>query len=137
LRYAGQAPSAIWEDWVLTTLSDFQAIGDTNADVADAYHEYFVCTWMAATTKNAGDGQAVLTGRTRFERRDVSPGPLRSMSNCLLRLEDARSADWTQMRPLLEQCVDEDGCEILTSAQHSTTEFEAFFKQFSRIKIAV
>ena len=135
MRYAGQAPSAIWEDWVLTTLSDFQAIGDTNADVA--YHEYFVCTWMAATTKNAGDSQAVLTGRTRFERRDVSPGPLRSMSNYLLRLEDARSADWTQMRPLLEQCVDEDGYEILTSAQHSTTEFEAFFKQFSRIKIAV
>lgn len=137
LRYAGQAPSAIWEDWVLTTLSDFQVIGDANADVADAYHEYFVCTWMAATAKNAGDSQVVLSGRTRFERRDVSPGPLRSMSNCLLRLEDARTADWTQMCPLLEQCVDEDGYEILTSAQHSTTEFEAFFEQFSRIKIAV
>jgi len=58
------------------------------------------------------------------------------MSSCLLKLEDARSADWSVMRPILEQEIDEDGYDILTAAQKSTTEFEIFFEQFFRVNIA-
>ena len=136
LRYAGQAPSKIWEDWIFSTLSNFQAIADTNADVSDEYHEYFVCSWLSATAKHDGVGQAVFGERTRFERHNLSSGPLRHMSSCLLKLEDARSADWSVMRPILEQEIDEDGYDILTAAQKSTTEFEAFFERFSRVNIA-
>jgi hypothetical protein len=137
LRYAGQVPSQIWEDWILSTLSNFQAIADPNADVADAYHEYFVCSWLAATAKQDGIGQTVLGERTRFERWDISAGPLRHMSSCLQQLQDARSSDWSLMRPILEQGIDENGYDILTAAQNSTDEFEAFFEGFSRINIAM
>lgn len=137
LRYAGQIPSQIWEDWVASTLSNFLAIVDPVADVADAYHEYLVSAWMAATAGQDGVGQAVLNARTRFERRDIIAGPLRNMSHCLLQLEDGRSADWSLMRPLVEQVVDESGYDILTAAQSSTNEFEAFFEEFSRVKIAL
>lgn len=137
LRYAGQEPSAIWEDWISRTLSDYHVVSDINADVADSYHEYLVCSWMSATAELDGIGQAVLGGRTRFDRRDVYSGPLRNMSNSLLQMEDSRSADWSKMRPILEQSIDEFGFEILNDAEKSTSEFEAFFERFSRIKIAV
>lgn len=137
LRYAGQVPSQIWEDWILSTLSNFEAIADPNADVADAYHEYFACSWLAATAMHDGVGQAVLGGRTKFERKDLSAGPLRQMSSCLQQLQDARSSDWSLMRPILEQSIDENGYDILTAAQNSTNEFEAFFEEFSRVKVAL
>lgn len=137
LRYTGQVPSPIWENWILSTLSDFQVIADPNADVADAYHEYFVCSWMAATAKQDGTGSAILGGRTRFERRDTFVGPLRSMSNCLLQMEDLRSSDWMQMRSVLERSVDEEGYNILTAAANSTDDFEAFFEGFARVKVAM
>ena len=137
LRYAGQIPSQIWEDWILSTLSNFEVVADPNTDIADAYHEYFVCSWMAATANKDGVGHAVFGERTRFERRDLFAGPLRSMSNCLLQLDDRRSSDWSVMRPILEQAVSEDGYDILTAAQNSSPEFEAFFEGFSRVKIAM
>jgi hypothetical protein len=137
LRFAGQQPSKIWEDWVLLTLSNFRVIADPNADIADSYHEYFVCAWMATTAKHEGTGQSILAERTRFERQDVVAGPLRNMSNCLLQLEGNRSSDWSQMRPILEQSVDEIGYGILKDAQNSSPEFEAFFEGFSRVSFAV
>lgn len=137
LRFAGHNPSPIWEEWVLSTLHDFRVIADPSADVGDSYHEYLVCTWMAATIKHNGTGQAVLGKRTRFERSDVIAGPLRSMSNSLLQLEENRSSDWSQMRSLMEQSVDENGYHILQDAQKSSAEFEAFFEGFSRVKFAM
>lgn len=137
LRYAGQVPSEIWEDLIWSTLSNFQAIAHPNADVADGYHEYFVCSWLAAAAKQDGIGSAVLGERTRFERWDSSTGTLRQMSSCLQKLDDARSSDWSLMRPILEQGIDENGYDILTAVQNSTDEFEAFFEGFSRVNIAL
>lgn len=66
-------------------LSNFQAIAETNADVSDEYHKYFVCSWLSATTKHDGVGQAVLGERTRFGGHNLSSGPVRHMSSCLLK----------------------------------------------------
>ena len=137
LRYAGQVPSPIWENWIIKTLSDYQVVSDVNADIADSYHEYLVCSWMSATVNLDGIGQAVQGGRTRFDRRDLNAGPLRNLSNCLLQMDGSRSADWSKMKPFLEQSIDEIGYEILTDAQGATPEFEAFFERFARVKIAV
>ena len=137
LRFAGQTPSPIWEDWIVKTLSDFQVIEQPVSTTSDAYHEYLVSVWMALTAKRDGMGQAVLGGRLEFMRGDVAAGPLRNISNLLLDMDAERSPDWEVMRPIVEQVIDDEGYGILLQAQNATDDFAAFFEGLSRVNIAV
>lgn len=137
LRFAGETPSQIWENWVLASLADFQVVTNSASSISDAYHEYFECSWLAATAKQDGIGQAVLGGRTQFQRGDVAAGPLRNISNLLLEMDAERSPDWEVMRPIVEREIDEEGYGILLQAQNATDDFAAFFEEFSRVNIAV
>ena len=137
LRFAGETPSQIWENWVLASLADFQVVTNSASSISDAYHEYFECSWLAATAKQDGIGQAVLGGRTQFQRGDVAAGPLRNISNLLLEMDAERSPDWEVMRPIVEREIDEEGYGILLQAQNATDDFAAFFEGFSRVNIAV
>ena len=113
LRFAGETPSQIWENCVLASLADFQVATNSASSISDAYHEYFECSWLAATAKQDGKGQAVLGGCTQFQRGDVAVGPLRNISNLLLKMDAERSHDWEVMRPIVEQEIDEKGYGIL------------------------
>lgn len=137
LRFAGETPSQIWENWVLASLADFQVVTNSASSISDAYHEYFECSWLAATAKQDGIGQAVLGGRTQFQRGDVAAGPLRNISNLLLEMDAERSPDWEVMRPIVEREIDEERYGILLQAQNATDDFAAFFEEFSRVNIAV
>lgn len=137
LRFAGETPSQIWENWVLASLADFQVVTNSASSISDAYHEYFECSWLAATAKQDGIGQTVLGGRTQFQRGDVAAGPLRNISNLLLEMDAERSPDWEVMRPIVEREIDEEGYGILLQAQNATDDFAAFFEGFSRVNIAV
>ena len=113
LRFAGETPSQIWENCVLASLADFQVATNSASSISDAYHEYFECSWLAATAKQDGKGQAVLGGCTQFQRVDVAVGPLRNISILLLKMDAERSHDWEVMRPIVEQEIDEKGYGIL------------------------
>lgn len=137
LLFAGETPSQIWENWVLASLADFQVVTNSASSISGAYHEYFESSWLAATAKQDGIGQAVLGGRTRFQRGDVAAGPLRNISNLLLEMDAERSPGWEVMRPIVEREIDEEGYGLLLQAQNATDDFAAFFEGFSRVNIAV
>ncbi len=132
LRYAGRTPSPIWENFVMRGFARFDVAEDPAADVADDYHEYFVSGWLAAIRGDNGMGQAVSGTRTRFRSQNAIPGPLRTMSACMFQMNEARSGDWTRMRPLIEGVVDAEAQDILALAERSTERFGEFFQGFAR-----
>lgn len=136
LRYAGQVPPSVWEDWVLKTLTSFQVTDGPDVDVADDYHMYFVSGWLSRISQGTEHNIAIPAGRLRLSSRDMIQGPLRKISACMFQMDDARTSDWDQMRPILEQVVDETGCKILHQAEQSITDFEDFFHGFSRMSFA-
>lgn len=137
LRFARQQHSAIWEDWVMSCLAGFSAQSASNAAKDDQYHEFFVANWMALCADRRAVSMPIGTGPTRFDRHAIAAGPLRSISACMYQLRDARSSDWHLMRGVIEESVDQEGYEILRSAQKSSPAFEAFFEGFSRMNIAM
>lgn len=132
LRYAGQEPSAVWEDCVLRGLSEF-GLEQTGSTGGDDYHEYLVSSWCAAQAGSDGSSAAVDAVPTRFDRT-VQEGPLRMMSSALLDLDRLRSGDWHKMRPMLYDCVDPKGRAVLDAAERATPYFDQFFEGFARAR---
>jgi hypothetical protein len=102
LGFGGQTPGPIWEEWIVTTLSDFQDIEQPSSNTSDAYHEYLVIVWMALAAKRDDIVLAVLGGRLEFVRGVVAAWPLRNFSNLLLKMDADHSSHWEVMRPILE-----------------------------------
>ena len=98
---------------MLASLADFQVVTNSASSISDAYHEYFECSWLAATAKQDGIGQAVLGGRTQFQRGDVAAGRLRNISNLLLDMDAERGPDWEVMCPIVDQVIDEEVYRIV------------------------
>lgn len=136
LRFAGETPSPIWEDWVRACLSDFVAQPVRNASGDDQYHEYFVSNWMASIANQPVLSPRIPKGAVRFERKNQSVGLLRNMSACMYQMGGARSSNWPLMQRIIEQSIGPEGYEILCAAQQSAPDFEAFFEGFSRMNIA-
>ncbi|MFC3117923.1 DUF6902 family protein [Jhaorihella thermophila] len=76
--------------------------------------------------------QAMTRDRMSFHRPAPSAGPLREVSQCMFRLDDARSDDWETMRPLVFDAVTETGQQVLAAAEASSTRFAEFFSGFAR-----
>ncbi|WP_370302607.1 hypothetical protein [Pseudooceanicola sp.] len=133
LHYAGQIPSPIWEGWLARRTRSFAIHGGPQADVADDYHEYFVCNWALALSGRAAFDTGLPGGRMAL-RRAARPGPLRMISECLYRLDGRRRDDWQVMRPLIAADLDAEGHHILTTAEQSSDRFAAFFAGFARAR---
>lgn len=132
IRFAGGTPGEIWEDWLACESAGFVLMPDSPDGGPDAYHEYLVTSWWAAQT-----GAASFPGVS--DRRGLSicrvaagRGPLRSISEYMFRLGDARSSDWHQMRGLLQTVLAEDEHRILEGAAASSDVFDDFFQGFAR-----
>lgn len=133
LRHAGQTPSQLWEQAVTGALSGFEMVPNDSATRQDDYHEYIVAAWADVTAGGTGFDKDLVAGPLAIMRtRGVRHAPLRAMSECMFELDDARSADWARMRPLVARNLPEDCYEILTSAEQSTDKFDAFFEGFAR-----
>lgn len=132
LRYAGVEPSAIWEGWLARETHQFLIETGQNARAADDYHTYFVGNWAMGQCGDQIFNQDVAPGRLSFHRPAQAAAPLRQISEYLFHLRESRSDDWYLMRPLVENCLSEEGYAILKEAQSSSPRFEAFFAQFAR-----
>ena len=132
LRYAGITPSQIWEDWLQRETHLFTVETGAHLSAQDNYHDYFVCNWSMAVSGRDSFTKKTEYDRMAFYRATPIAGPLREMSECMFRLDDQRSADWNEMRGIVEGSLTEIGFDILTEAERSTDKFEAFFEGFAR-----
>lgn len=135
MRHAGSTPPEAWEDWLRAHTAGFVIENGDHLGVSDDYHEYFVCNWLMATQDDKpGDAPfagRIDDGRMGFFRPETGHGPLRAMSESLFGL-DARSPDWSQMRGLVADALNEDGHAVLSQAEAASRDFEAFFAGFAR-----
>ncbi|MEY8830801.1 hypothetical protein AB9K34_20710 [Sedimentitalea sp. XS_ASV28] len=132
MRYAGQEPSEIWETWLERETHRFGVETGPQVNTADNYHDYFVCNWLMAVSGRDTFRKPASNERMAFFRAAPFAAPLREISECMFRLEDARSADWGSMRSHVEDSLTETGHEILCEAQKSSAKFEDFFAGFAR-----
>lgn len=132
LRYGGVVPSRIWEDWLERETHRFTVRTGPEADTGDDYHEYFVCNWLMAVSGRDAFVKPAEFDRMAFFRAPPYVGPLREMSECMFRMEEARCADWEVMRPHVEDALSEIGHDILTEAEASSDKFADFFAGFAR-----
>ncbi|MDW3222173.1 MAG: hypothetical protein R8G34_04690 [Paracoccaceae bacterium] len=131
LRFAGRIPSAIWEEWIVQEMGEFQlkATGDGQSD---AYHPYLVTSWWAELADHRSFPGAPCENGLHIARRTNRPGPLRIMSEYMFSLGSARSGDWERMRETMTDVVGVDGVDILSGAEQSSDRFGEFFEGFSR-----
>ena len=132
LRFAGAEPSPIWENWLERETHRFAVSHGPQASAADDYHDYFVCNWLMAASGRDAFVKPAEDDRMAFHRAQPHVGPLREMSECMFRLEDARSDDWEAMRPHVEDALTDIGHDIPTEAQASSARFSDFFAGFAR-----
>lgn len=136
LRFAGRTPSTIWDDAVAGALAGFAVLAEVGGPRGDDYHEYLVAAWAVSTTGTEGFSADVDAGPLCIVRQQAAmSGPLRTMSECMFDLDDARSGDWEQMRPLVEQQLAPENHDILAFAEQSTDKFGAFFEGFARASV--
>ena len=132
LRFAGQEVSNTWEDWLEEETFAFQIENGPQVSVADDYHDYFVCNWALATAGRDSFAGDMASERLGFFKAPKVAAPLRVMSECMFRMESGRSDDWAQMRPIVEQHLDDAGYGILAQAEMSSDKFDSFFAGFAR-----
>ncbi len=138
LRYAGRAPSPIWESWLEREAHRFHVACSPQSDVArlsDNYHEWFMCNWLMLHSGRAGFVKPIEHATMSFHRGAWIDGPLRRMSECMFDMADARCDDWHEMRPAIECTLSETGHDILCEAMQSTNKFEEFFAGFARTRL--
>ncbi len=131
LRYAGQTPPALWEEWVVREVRGFHLTEGATAQVGDNYHDYFVCNWLLALRGEDSFQLAPNFCRAQF-LREAWPGPLRAMSETLYSLGPMRNDDWQSMRNQMFEVLDTRGQDILMEAEANCVDFDRFFGFFAR-----
>ena len=134
LRFSGQQPSEIWEDWLAAEIHRFSLLPCADFGGGDSYHEYLVGSWWADIAGLPSFTGTPCRGGIEIRRTQARRGPLREMSQLMFNLGAARSADWRQMRAVLEAELGSDQQHILEGAAQSSAQFQAFFERFSRAK---
>ena len=133
MHYAGCDVPPFWQETVRHAHRQITLTGDDGqGGLNDAYHEYLVTGWMASLTSAPAFEGPLPEGPLRFGRPAPAMGALRSMSECIYGLGDARSDDWTQMRPHVLPMLGPMGHEVLIRAEQSTDVFAPFFESFAR-----
>lgn len=135
LRFAGQRPPEIWENWLLAQARSFALQGDAEATVQDDYHQYLVINWFMAVSGNGGFGDNIPSGRVTFRQPRPSALPLHELSECVYDMGDARSDDWQAMRGAVSTQLSEEAHTVLTAAEAANENFDAFFAGFARVAL--
>jgi hypothetical protein len=131
LRFAGQVPSETWEHWLATQARHFVIEAEPTGWMSDDYHPYLMAQWFLSTAGLGGFGTALPEGSVRFAAPKPHAAPLRELSECIYRLEGARSAEWSAMRNLVDPYLSAEAREIVEAAERAV-DFDAFFHGFSR-----
>ncbi|WP_298912535.1 hypothetical protein [uncultured Roseobacter sp.] len=134
MRFAGQVPSDIWENWIAQEMGGFVLAPNGNG-AGDCYHEYLVTSWWAQLTGRSSFPGIPSAQGLHVRRHTGRKGPLRAMSEYMFHLGPARSRNWAQMRDGMAEAVGSEGVEILSGAEQSSERFSAFFEDFSRAEV--
>ncbi len=132
LRFAGETPPPLWTDWLDRETHLFELTTSPQASVQDDYHEYLVCNWHQAVAGERSFIQPVVPGRVRFDRSPVRSAALREMSECMFRMDGARSGDWQQMRGHMQAQLSAEAMGVIRMAESSCALFADFFEGFAR-----
>lgn len=132
LRFSGVTPSEIWEHWLAQEMRAFAVSPAPDGPKSDAYHEYLVSSWWAGLAGLEGFPGRSEPGSIEITRRGARRSALRKMSELMFHLGPDRSGDWRQMRAVLEDELEADQTNILQDAAQSSSNFGAFFEEFSR-----
>ncbi len=130
LRFAGADVPKAWQAWLRGRLGAARLTSGAQAAGPDSYHDWLMGRWMLAL-----DGAALCEGSLRAGsiafHMPPPDGPLRALSEKLLTLGEARSADWARMRPQLLPALGASAQSTLALAEAAPW-FDAFFAQFVR-----
>ena len=100
----------------------------------DGYHAYLVTGWAAHMSGGAAFCQPVPQGAVAI-RYTPPNGALQALSAALFDMGETRQAQWSLMRGRVMRALDPEAQEILTEAETSCPQFEAFFARFARAPI--
>ena len=137
MLYAGLQPPQEWTGRLQWQTAGFVIADGELGQGQDAYHDYFVCNWLMATTQQPHFTQRLTPGPMRIRQSCNRVGPLRQMSQMLFDLQDRRSAEWPMMRRHLQAGLSKEGRDILCAAENSSRNFESFFAGFARVGAAI
>ncbi|WP_306116344.1 MULTISPECIES: hypothetical protein [unclassified Roseovarius] len=133
LRFAGQQPSEIWENWLVSQAQGFVLQEDPDGPVQDDYHQYLMVNWFMKVADKGGFGASIPQGRVTFHQPTPSALPLRELSECVYEMGEARSDDWQAMRGPVSDHLSEEAYTVLTAAEAANDRFDAFFAGFARV----
>lgn len=131
LRFAGQIPPDIWEDWLRQQARRFVIEDRAQGWAADDYHPYLMINWFLRISGKGGFAEQIPEGAPAFMAPRSAGGPLRELSEFMYRLDGARCDDWTTMRAQVEDGLSDDARHMIAAAE-TAGDFEAFFAGFAR-----
>lgn len=134
LRYCGETPSVVWEDWLTQQHQGFALIEASDAGApplhSDAYHMFLVSSWHQALCTGICFNTRVPAGALRFQR-PPQQGVLHQLSQAVFQV-GAQPGDWQRLRPQIVSGLSESGHEVLCAAERSSAGFDTFFEAFAR-----
>lgn len=133
LRFAGQKPSDIWENWLVSQAQGFVVQEDPDGPVQDDYHQYLMVNWFMKVADKGGFAANIPAGRVTFHQPRPAALPLHELSECVYEMGDARSDDWQAMRGAVSDRLSEEAHTVLTAAEAANDRFDAFFAGFARV----
>ncbi|MEM6578147.1 MAG: hypothetical protein AAF678_06615 [Pseudomonadota bacterium] len=133
LRFAGETPPEIWENWLRSQARRFTCVAQDGAWANDDYHPYFMVTWHAMICGTGGFGLNLPEGQIAFRAPHPHVTPLRELSECMFTLGESRRTQWSIMQPLIDEMLTEDARDVIAAAS-STADFEMFFEGFARVE---
>ncbi|RBI77185.1 hypothetical protein DQW77_01755 [Roseovarius sp. TE539] len=133
LRFAGQEPPQIWENWLVEHAATFALDADPQVDIQDDYHEFLMCNWFMGVSGRGGFAQQIAPGRVAFRGARPGSGPLRELSECMYRMDGTRSGDWQVMRSRVADRLSNEAQAVLIAAEAANESFDRFFAGFARV----
>jgi hypothetical protein len=134
LRYCGQTPSAIWEDWLARHHQGFTLMEAGRAAAPplhrDDYHMFLVSSWHQALYAGSCFYDRIPSAALRFQR-PAEQGVLHHLSQAVFQA-GSQAGDWQALRPLISAGLSESAYELLCAAERSSVGFETFFEAFAR-----
>ena len=134
LRFAGQAPSPLWEDAIAASHRAMRVYADEVAPLRDDYHQWLVTGWAMRIAGRPLRSTPIPKGALRFRTSNKAVGALRPLATCLSDMGANRRADWEQMRPHVLSYLCPESHATLLRAERAGPYFEEFFEGFARAR---
>jgi hypothetical protein len=131
LRFAGRTPPPVWERWLSDQVRRFHVATADRPGGMDDFHPWLMVNWFMDLSGRGGFASEMPDGAVAFAAPVPDTGPLRELSDCMYRMEDARSPDWAVMRERVGDRLSDEALTVIAAAE-TAVDFGAFFRGFAR-----